>query len=266
MDENLNQGGGEQEKAPAWADAIVKRMDEFGTRLDSIEGKGGDRMDASAVAEAKKEGGEELRHEEAAKTDLAKAIGEGKKEGEEERRADSSEAEKRADEEKARADAQARENADLKRQIAAMDARLTTLTTPLSASDRDALASAQSRADSVMQMFGDSASAPLHGEDPIAYRKRLAAKLQKHSADMKDVKLDSLDGGAFAVIEDRIYADAQATAKTPAALPAGRLVPHVRMDEAGRRITTFSGDMDAWMAPFKSTGAVCKFNRDQKGA
>ncbi|WP_257806357.1 DUF2213 domain-containing protein [Burkholderia glumae] len=269
---------GMEEQVPAWADALRKSVDSVCARMDAIENKGGDEMPAkpltadAAEGAAEREGEKEMGLEKKAEGEIAAAIKEGEAEHRSEERADS--AEKKDEEEKERADSAARadsqrlsrENAELREQIKRMNGTLSTLTKPLSTEDRDALATAQMRADSVMQMFGQSAAQPLHGESPIDYRRRLAAKLQSHSADMKGVKLDSIDGPAFKLVEDRIYADAQSAALNPAAAPAGRLIPLVSRDEAGRQITRFTGDIDAWMGHFKAPGVVCKVNRQAKGA
>ncbi|MCM2546185.1 putative barnase/colicin E5 family endoribonuclease [Burkholderia glumae] len=269
---------GMEEQVPAWADALRKSVDSVCARMDAIENKGGDEMPAkpltadAAEGAAEREGEKEMGLEKKAEGEIAAAIKEGEAEHRSEERADS--AEKKDEEEKERADSAARadsqrlsrENAELREQIKRMNGTLSTLTKPLSTEDRDALATAQMRADSVMQMFGQSAAMPLHGESPIDYRRRLAAKLQSHSADMKGVKLDSIDGPAFKLVEDRIYADAQSAALNPAAAPAGRLIPIVSRDEAGRQITRFTGDIDAWMGHFKAPGVVCKVNRQAKGA
>ncbi len=269
---------GMEEQAPAWADALMKRMDSVCSRMDAIENKGGDEMPAkpltadSAEKEAEREGEKEMGLEKKAEGEITAAIKEGEAEHREEERADSAEKKDEGEKERAdsaaRADSQrlARENAELRAQIQRMDGTLSTLTKPLSAEDRDALATAQMRADSVMQMFGQNATAPLHGESPIDYRRRLASKLASHSPDMKGVKLDALDGAAFKLVEDRIYADAQTAAMNPAAAPTGRLIPIVSRDEAGRQITRFTGDIASWMQHFTAPGVVCKLNRQAKGA
>ncbi|KVR92767.1 hypothetical protein [Burkholderia vietnamiensis] len=265
---------GMEEQIPAWADALIKRM-------DAIENKGGDRMPAAPLAadsappanesEEERKAREAREGEENARKaaeELARADSEAKKKEEEEAARREAEEKERADA-AARADSQKRlesENAELRAQIQRMDGTLSTLTKPLSAEDRDALATAQMRADSVMQMFGQNATAPLHGESPIDYRRRLASKLASHSPDMKGVKLDALDGAAFKLVEDRIYADAQTAAMNPAAAPAGRLIPIVSRDEAGRQITRFTGDIASWMQHFTAPGVVCKLNRQAKGA
>jgi 8-oxo-dGTP pyrophosphatase MutT (NUDIX family) len=270
------------EQVPAWADALGKRFDEacagLNARLDALENKGGDAMptaplksDAAAgeLAAAEAAGTKEKELEAAAaaagaveETAEAKAARELKErqDAEERARLDSEEAarkEKEAAERKdaaERMDAQARENADLKAQLKAMNERITSLTTPLSVSDRDALSAAQARWDSVAQMFGDSVPAPLHGESPLAYRQRLAAKFQKHSDKFKGIRLDSLDGVVFDTVEEQIRMDAQTVARSPAASPDGKLIPIVRRDEAGRQITEYSGDMNAWLGFFKHQG------------
>lgn len=276
MDENV-------EQVPAWADALGKRFDEacsaLGSRLDALENKGGDAMpaaplaaDSAATAEhaAERDGAEERRLEEAAiaagkreEKEESKAAREAseRKDAEERARLDSEEAERKEKEAKERKDAaermdaQTRENADLKAQLKSMNDRITSLTTPLSVSDRDALSSAQARWDSVAQMLGDSIPAPLHGESPIAYRQRLASRFQKHSDKFKGIRLDSLDGVVFDTVEEQIRMDAQAYARSPAVSPAGRLIPIIRRDEAGRQITEYSGDMNAWLGFFKHEGS-----------
>ncbi|WP_320533657.1 NUDIX hydrolase [Robbsia andropogonis] len=264
---NNGESNVDENEVPAWADSLIKRVDAACSRLDSIENKGGDKIGEEVKADSEKEEVKEAEKdgekEHAAEKEAVKE-GEKEKAAEEAAKADSAEKEGAAKAD-ARADAQAKENAALKAQIAAMEARMNVLSAPLSTSDRDALSAAQARADGVAQMFGDSASAPLAGESPVSYRKRLAAKFQKHSESMKGVKLDSVDGAAFDLIEDRIYADAQSAALKPEALPAGRLIA-INRQEGGRTITEFKGDMDAWLGGFKASGAVVKFNRAQKGA
>jgi 8-oxo-dGTP pyrophosphatase MutT (NUDIX family) len=267
-----------QEQVPAWADALGKRFDEacsaMGARLDALENKGGDAMPTAALAADSV--ASELKVAEAAgaveETAEAKAAREAKERSDSEeaqRRADSArldseekervekEAKERKDAEDARvrSDSQLRsENAGMKKQIEEMNARLTSLTTPLSVTDRDQLSAAQARWDSVAQMFGDSVPAPLHGESPIAYRQRLAAKFQKHSDKFKGIRLDSIDGVVFDTVEEQIRMDAQAFARSPAAVTAGKLTPRRYNDAAGRQITEWDGDMDGWLGFFKHQG------------
>jgi hypothetical protein len=162
-------------------------------------------------------------------------------------------------------DAQARENAELKRRIADMDARMTRMLRPLSADDRDELARVQKRADSLAQMFGDSITPPLAGETPIEYRKRMAAKFQKYSDSTKGIKIEALDEKSFGVIEDRIFGDAQAAAASPSNVPEGKLFAIKSQDAAGRTITQYHGSPKAWLKPFMAKSVSLRFSDSYKG-
>lgn len=152
----------------------------------------------------------------------------------------------------ARHDAQDAEIASLKSQIAA----LTTRFTPVSADDRNALASAQSRADGVAGLFGTRASPPIPGEAPIEYRRRLANDFKKHSARYKDKNLGSLDGDMLGLVEEQIYADAASAARSDSRATAGALIPIREPDETGRMITRWTGDSMAWRQVFMSGAQV----------
>jgi len=230
-----------EDKAPAWADALCAKVDSVIGRVDSMEMADKARKDAEDEAK-KKADYDATKTEDELKADKAR------KDAEEDE-AKKVEA-KKAEEEKA--DAARKLSESQAATIADMQARLSVLSQPLSAADRDQLSAAQSRADSVAQMYGDSVAAPLHGESPIAYRKRLASKFQKHSKEFADIKLDALDGPVFDQVESKIYSDAQAHAMSPSVAVAGRLIPHVRLDSVGRTITTYTGDMNAWLNIFKS--------------
>ena len=141
--------------------------------------------------------------------------------------------------------------AELEAQIAAMAAQIVAMAKPLGASERDELARVQARADTLGTMLGETISHPLHGESPIAYRKRLAARFQKHST-LQEIKLDSIEGQAFDLIEERIYADAREAALNPSEGMQGRLVPIVTRDSAGREITRYAGNSDAFKVAFAS--------------
>ena len=251
----------EEEKVPAWADAFMKKCD---ARFDALENKGevADRKDEKKADSEDKKADEEKK----ADSEEKKAEEEGKKEEKDEKKAaeeikaaeKDGEKERKAEE---RADAQSKKIADLEARLASVTEQLTTVTKPLSIEDKDQLAQAQSRADSIASAFGESIRAPLYGESPIAYRKSLAAKFQKHSATYKDVKLDSLDAVSFGAVENCIYADAQTAARAPANMPEGRLIEHVHIDRAGRRVSEYSGDPAAAWAPFMAPAMVARINR-----
>ncbi len=243
------------ETMPAWADAIVKRMDAMDAKEDKKEimsEEDAKKLEAKEADEAKKAG--EAEKEIEAKADEAKAA-EAKKADEEK------EAKEKEKADSAKADAALKaENEELRNNITALNSRIDGIFAGQTSEDREALSVAQARADSLAQMFGDSVSPPLHGETPIEYRTRLAGKFIKHS-DVGEVKLDSLDPASFAVIEDKIYADAQTVALNPGDSADGRLIPIVRRDSSGREITEYQGDMNAWLGHFKAPGSICAINK-----
>ena len=119
--------------------------------------------------------------------------------------------------------------------------------------ERAEKADAQARADSVANAFGERASAPLLGESPMAYRKRLAAKFQSHSKQYAGVNIASIsDAALFSVVEKQIYSDAQAASSSPAIATPGMLREVHTRDVTGRQISTFVGDAEACWAPFKA--------------
>ncbi|MBA8034169.1 NUDIX domain-containing protein [Citrobacter freundii] len=183
-------------------------------------------------------------------------------------KADAEEAKAKADaEEKAvkeKADAEAKEKADaeaaeekaakekadseLRQQIADLKTRIPT---ELSDEERNEVADAQVKADSVFSCYGKRAPVPLSGEKPLAYRRRLMIQLQEHSPDFKTVDLSSIaDSALLSVAEKTIYADAQKSASL--SVGPGMLREIKRADATGRQISTFEGDPAATWAPFQS--------------
>ncbi|WP_275216465.1 NUDIX hydrolase [Citrobacter freundii] len=160
---------------------------------------------------------------------------------------------KEAEEAKAKADAEEaakKEKADseLRQQIADLRSRIPT---ELSDEERNEVADAQVKADSVFSCFGKRAPVPLSGEKPLAYRRRLMIQLQEHSPDFKTVDLSSIaDSALLSVAEKTIYADAQKSASL--SVGPGMLREIKRADATGRQISTFEGDPAATWAPFQS--------------
>ncbi|MGG6083049.1 NUDIX hydrolase [Salmonella enterica] len=143
-----------------------------------------------------------------------------------------------------------REKADsqLRQEIAELRSRIPT---ELSDEERNEVADAQVKADSVFSCFGKRAPVPLSGEKPLAYRRRLMIQLQEHSPDFKSVDLSSIaDSALLNVAEKQIYADAQKSASL--SVGPGMLREIKRADATGRQISTFEGDPAATWAPFQS--------------
>jgi len=206
-----------KDAAPAWAaDAFKGIHDTFGKMMERLDAQE-KRMDESFSKWAKEEGEEAAHKDEQARKDAA---------------------------EKAEADAKARLDAVEEAVKKAM---------PVERSDEEAaeMADAQARCDSVASMFGKHARAPIAGESPIAYRRRLASEYKQHSAAWKDVDLAALPDNALRNAEAAIYADAQTAARTPVGLAPGQLREIKRESAAGHKISEFTGDPNGWMNYFK---------------
>lgn len=156
-----------------------------------------------------------------------------------------------------------KDNLLLKAELASMQQKFSHFTRELTPEERDQLGSAQRRADSVFQMLGENAPAPLAGERPISYRKRLASKIQKHSDKFKEVKLDSIDGTVYDEVERNIYEDAKSAASKVVNAGSGKLIAIKELDSTGTRtITRYVGDSRAGLAPFSARGVTVRINRD----
>lgn len=261
----------------------MHRKDRFGARKDGESFKDwGKRHDADEMAMCdamKKDGAEEEESREDAKRARMDAEEKEKGEGgesfkkwaeeedkESEHKEDKKDARKDGEDKSkeeemkpdARHDALVGENAELKRRLAAVEARFT----PLDPEERNMLARAQARADGIAGLFGKRATAPIAGESSIDYRRRLANDFKQHSARYKDKALTSLDSDMLGLVEEQIYADAAITARSPDRAGAGVLIPIREPDETGRMITRWTGDNMAWMQHYMSGARVGKINRN----
>jgi hypothetical protein len=138
--------------------------------------------------------------------------------------------------------------------------------TETSGSDRDALATAQTRADSVAAMLGDRAPPALAGELPIDYRKRLLKRFAPHSPRFKDTRFDSMDNGTLTTVEDVVYVDAANSARAVGDATPGVLIPIEERWRDGRTVTKFVGDVGAFLAPYTSGGQTGHIIDRSKGA
>ncbi len=154
------------------------------------------------------------------------------------------------------------EQALLRATIDHLTAKVRDLQRPMPSAERDALARTQARADSVAGLFGDRALPPMPGEGGLAYRKRVLAGFQKHSARFAAADLARMDAATLAPIENMILADATDAARDPGRAPPGRLIPIVTR-EGGRDVTRFIGDIATTFAPFMSGAVVTRIPRPQ---
>ncbi|HEE9909063.1 TPA: NUDIX domain-containing protein [Citrobacter braakii] len=199
------------------------------------------KADAEEAAKKEKADAEAKEAEEAkAKADAEEKAAKEKADAEAKAKADAEAAEEKAAKEKA--------DSELRQQIADLKTRIPT---ELSDEERNEVADAQVKADSVFSCFGKRAPVPLSGEKPLAYRRRLMIQLQEHSPDFKTVDLSSIaDSALLSVAEKTIYADAQKSASL--SVGPGMLREIKRADATGRQISTFEGDPAATWAPFQS--------------
>lgn len=215
--------------------AIDARMAKADSEAADLKAK----ADAEEAAKKEKADAEEKEAEEAkAKADAEDKAAKEKADAEEKEKADAEEVECMAKE---------KADSELRQQIADLRSRIPT---ELSDEERNEVADAQVKADSVFSCFGKRAPVPLSGEKPMAYRRRLMVQLQEHSPDFKSVDLSSIaDSALLGFAEKQIYADAQKSASL--SVGPGMLREIKRADATGRQISTFEGDPAATWAPFQ---------------
>ena len=221
--------------------ALINQM--LDARMAKADSEAADlkaKADAEEAAKKEKADAEAKEAEEAkAKADAEEKAAKEKADAEAKEKADAEAAEKMA---KEKADSQ------ILQEIAELRSRIPT---ELSDDERNEVAEAQVKADSVFSSFGKRAPIPLSGEKPMAYRRRLMIQLQEHSPDYKAVDLSAIaDSQLLSTAEKHIYADAQKAASL--SVGPGQLREIKRADATGRQISTFEGDPAVTWAPFQS--------------
>ena len=223
----------EEEKAKAdsekW-DKLMSAVDSIAKRMDSFDKKA-DEAPAEELPVGDKKADAEKEAEEKAKAD----------------------AEEKEKEEAAKADAEKSALLDRVNQLEKMLVQTAQLAVkPLTDADHAAFADAQAKADAVYQAFGKQAPRALNGEDPLAYRKRLAAGVKSHSEQWKGIDISKVDSQVFEIAESKIYADAMDAAIHPEASPEGGLRAVSKTTDSGHKITTFYGKPGDWMDDFRA--------------
>ncbi|ARF50835.1 hypothetical protein [Pantoea stewartii] len=119
--------------------------------------------------------------------------------------------------------------------------------------DEGSMTDAQVKADSAYVAIGKRAPAPFSGEKAMDYRKRALMGIQKLAKKFHDVNIRAVsDSATLSVLEDQIYQEATKSVDWALENTPGYLHQTVRMDEAGRRITEYQGDMRVWLNAFKT--------------
>ena len=116
--------------------------------------------------------------------------------------------------------------------------------------DPTELAAIQEKADAMLRLFNESAGRSLEGETVAQYERRMAARVQRHAPNYKDVNLHEAMGSAFELIEKQVYEDARKEAARPTLIPEGELREVVTTDQSGRQMSTFYGKPSVWMQNF----------------
>ena len=139
------------------------------------------------------------------------------------------------------------ELAALRRQINKLQANSPAI---LSDIDRERFAVIQESADPAFQAFGDRAPAPLDGETPMQYKRRLGAKLQANSPKWANSRLSAVaDDAMLDTILADVYADSIAAARRGADVQPGML-REISRQVGGHIINEFVGEPSSWMGGF----------------
>jgi len=131
-----------------------------------------------------------------------------------------------------------------------------------------AMADAQARADSVLQLHGKHAPRPMSGEKAHAYRNRVLKPLQQFSERFKNVDFSKItDNVAFKHFEDQVYNDAQLAANDPrriiSTLPRGQL-REVTKKQGRVEMTEFIGDISGFTNQFRQPSFKGKISEGEK--
>ena len=245
---------------------ILERLDSLESKVDAKHDMSHNKLDSdkedcmkadeSLSSEEKKEVKEECKEEiEGAHHKVDSDKDDSEKADSKDDKADSKEEEKEVKDDSARADSKILE---LEEKIAALQTKMS----ERSVEDREAMAKAQSRADSVAMALGETSGlSPVMGESVFAFRKRLASRFAKFSDRFKEVDINGIrDEKLFSPVEDAVYADSMAYAKAP---PVAEGAVHMieSRDDAGRmiRVPSANSDPRAWMDMF-SNGARFRGN------
>lgn len=251
------------EEIPAWADALMKSHKSVMDRLDAMDASkdaSAEAADATCKTDAEKDGGEDPTEDTDGKKADAKKDAADPKVDAADPKVDAADKDR---EDRARRDsAAAAEARKMQAKIAELEHQMRNVYAEPTIDDRNAIADARSRADSVFQAaLGRTAPDAIPGEKPIAYRKRLADALKKFSPSFKEERLDGLSGSVYETVEGRIYADALEAVKTPAVMAAGQLRA-IKKREFGHDITEYVGDPMAAWGPFAwGAGGKVSFNQ-----
>jgi len=223
-------------------DAIADSVAKVNARMDAMEeGEKPSRM----IADKKK----------ADKADDDDDDAKADDEEEEEKKADAAMCDEDEDDKKADGE-EDRHQAKIADELASLKTKIADMQRELPDSEKEEIADAQYKADSIAAALGDTAPRPMFGEFPKSYRARLLEKFKKHSPAWKDLditKMARVDASILDIAEKQVYSDAMAAANMPSTYQPGMLREVKRRTDAGHTITEFRGDIGAAWSDFKAT-------------
>jgi hypothetical protein len=142
---------------------------------------------------------------------------------------------------------------------------------PMNHDDAMKIAQAFHRADSLFGMLGEKAPQHYPGEKPSRYQARLATELQKHLPDTSVYKAavfnDSLPSQAFSLMEDALYKEVYAEAKSPTRNDSqmrNQLIMRETKDELGRTRREYTGSSRAGLGLFCAPSFVGKIVKPER--
>ena len=226
--------------------SVAKRMDSMCERMDAFEKDDKARKDAAEEERKKSDAAKKDEEPLAEKEKAEKLAADKAKKDSEMMEADKAKKDAAEKEEKEKADA-ARGDAvtSLERKLAdqsrVIDELRTKLPRPVTDEEWAQLVGFQARADEALISFGRRAPRPLSGEEPEAYRRRVAEMLRPYSPRWKDVPINAMADATFRVCEEQIYADAVVAARTPSDLASGTIRAVPKTTAGGHAVTEFVG-------------------------
>jgi hypothetical protein len=95
------------------------------------------------------------------------------------------------------------------------------------------------------------------GKGSIQERKYRLKQMADLIPAAKGYNFDIMQPAVFAQIEANLLKQAREASKT-----CGRLFESSIRDDGGRKITSYEGDINAFLKPFKAPGMVCTINKN----
>jgi hypothetical protein len=153
----------------------------------------------------------------------------------------------------------------LRAQVAYLEAQAKHMNRPRDGAEIARMDAAKARADGVLANFGETASPPNLGEAEVDYWRRLLRQIGSKTQQFAVSRFDGVDMPALGALEPLVMSAASDAIRNDANSKPGVLIPMQHTDPSGRTITTYAGDIGAFMAPFMAQGVTGTINRNPNG-